>query len=201
MKNISTQQQLSELIDSLPKEISPKNDLWQDIDAQIRAKKNAEKIVAANTNNNTNQHSWRNLAIAASVGFIMVLGWMLSMPSAQNPTLKPVTVSNALTNQSTEDLVALVDQIAATHQQQLTAFNDNKYTVGMQLNDQSNPFSKGYTELQLASKEIQKALKNDPNNKQVWDLWLWVMKREIELLQQQQRTPNNTNQSTQGNTI
>ncbi|WP_144210717.1 hypothetical protein [Shewanella donghaensis] len=200
MKNINTQQQkLSELIDSLPKEISPKNDLWQNIDDQISAQTSSEP----NLNKHANQHGWRNLAIAASVGFVMVLGWMLSTGSAQNPTLAPVTaaMNDTLTNRSTEDLVALVDQIAATHQQQINTFDDNKYTVGMQLNDLSNPFSKGYTELQLASKEIQKALKNDPNNKQVWDLWLWVMKREIELLQQQQRTPNNTTPSTQGNTI
>ncbi|WP_076541573.1 anti-sigma factor [Shewanella sp. UCD-KL21] len=204
MKN-SNQQQLTRLIDSLPKEISPNKDLWQDIEAQISAPTNSS--VAANQTDATTQYRspksqyWRHLAAAASVGFVLLFGWLLTSPTAQNPSLEPITVTHALSNQSTEDLIALVDQIALTHQQQVNGFDDNKFTVGMQLDDLTNPFNKGYSELQLASKEIQKTLRSDPNNKQMWDLWLWVMKREIQLLQQQQRTPINTTPSTQGNTI
>ncbi|MDO6776838.1 hypothetical protein Q4591_15930 [Shewanella sp. 3_MG-2023] len=205
MKNSNQQQQLTRLIDSLPKEISPNKDLWQDIEAKISAPTNSsvpsKQTDAATQYRSANSQYWRHLAVAASISFVLVLGWLLTSPTAQKPSLEPITVTNALSNQSTEDLIALVDQIALTHQQQINGFDDNKYTVGMQLDDLTNPFNKGYSELQLASKEIQKALKSDPNNKQVWDLWLWVMKREIQLLQQQQRTPINTTPSTQGNSI
>ncbi|MFS1437506.1 anti-sigma factor [Shewanella sp. 10N.286.48.A6] len=205
MKNSNQQQQLTRLIDSLPKEISPNKDLWQDIEAKISDPTNssvpAKQTDAATQYRSANSQYWRHLAVAASISFLLVLGWLLTSPTAQKPSLEPITVTNALSNQSTEDLIALVDQIALTHQQQINGFDDNKYTVGMQLDDLTNPFNKGYSELQLASKEIQKALKSDPNNKQVWDLWLWVMKREIQLLQQQQRTPINTTPSTQGNSI
>ena len=200
MKKTNQQQQtqLDELIASLPKEITPPTDLWQDIDDQISAK-------ATHTVSASHQQHWKMIAMAASLAFVMVLGWKLSTPSmspsVEDPAQEALTVNNALTSQSTEDLIALVDQIALTHQQQMASFDDNKYTVGMQLDNQANPFNKGFSELQLASKEIQQALKNDPNNKQVWDLWLWIMKREIELLQQQQRTPINTTPSTQGNVI
>ena len=189
--------QLDELIASLPKEITPPSDLWQNIDEKISAKTTHN---VSHSNNASDQQHWKMLAMAASLAFVMVLGWKLSTPGV-NSVQETVTVNNALSNQSTEDLIALVDQIALTHQQQMASFDDNKYTVGMQLDNQANPFNKGFSELQLASKEIQQALKNDPNNKQVWDLWLWIMKREIELLQQQQRTPINTTPSTQGNVI
>ncbi|MEZ9235994.1 hypothetical protein [Shewanella sp. 10N.286.52.A9] len=197
MKNLSPQQtkaekQLDELLTSLPTEINPRVDLWQGIDDQISGKTTHKPF--------SDQQQWKTLAIAASLAFVMVLGWQLSTPNMTSEQ-ETITVDNALSNQSTEDLIALVDQIATTHQQQLASFEDNKFTVGMQLDNQINPFNKGFTELQRASKEIQQALKNDPNNKQVWDLWLWVMKREIELLQQQQRTPTNSTPSTQGNVI
>ncbi|WP_153914226.1 hypothetical protein [Shewanella sp. TC10] len=191
--------QLDDLIASLPKEITPPADLWQDIDDQISAKTTSNTSMTKPVSASHQQH-WKMLAMAASLAFVMVLGWKLSTP-AVTPIQEPVTVNNALSSQSTEDLIALVDQIAQTHQQQIAAFDDNKYTVGMQLDNQANPFNKGFSELELASKQIQQALKNDPNNKQVWDLWLWIMKREIELLQQQQRTPINTTPSTQGNLI
>ncbi|MCL1066718.1 hypothetical protein L2735_07830 [Shewanella olleyana] len=189
--------QLDDLIVSLPKEITPPVDLWQNIGEQISAKTTHD---ISHSNSTSHQQHWKMLAMAASLAFVMVLGWKLSTP-AVSPTQEPVTVNNALSNQSTEDLIALVDQIAQTHKQQIAAFDDNKYTVGMQLDNQANPFNKGFSELELASKQIQQALKNDPNNKPVWDLWLWIMKREIELLQQQQRTPINTTPSTQGNLI
>ncbi|GIU48288.1 hypothetical protein [Shewanella sp. KT0246] len=193
----NNQNQLDELIASLPKEITPPVDLWQNIDERISAKTTHD---ISHSNSASHQQHWKMLAMAASLAFVMVLGWKLST-SAVTPIQEPLTVNNALSNQSTEDLIALVDQIAQTHQQQIAAFDDNKYTVGMQLDNQANPFNKGFSELELASKQIQQALKNDPNNKQVWDLWLWIMKREIELLQQQQRTPINTTPPTQGNLI
>ncbi|MEZ9138867.1 MULTISPECIES: hypothetical protein [unclassified Shewanella] len=195
-KNQPQQENLDDLIASLPKEISPKADLWQDIDDQISAKTNSNMTQKSMVKGDSH---WKMIAMAASLAFVMVLGWKLSTPNISST--ETLTVNNALSNQSTEDLIALVDQIAQTHQQQISSFEDNKYTVGMQLDNQTNPFNKGFSELELASKEIQQALKNDPNNKQVWDLWLWIMKREIELLQQQQRTPMNTAPSTQGNQI
>ncbi|PMG75223.1 hypothetical protein BCU84_16485 [Shewanella sp. 10N.286.51.B7] len=195
-KNQPQQENLDDLIASLPKEISPKADLWQDIDDQISAKTNSNRTQNSMVKGDSH---WKMIAMAASLAFVMVLGWKLSTPNISST--ETLTVNNALSNQSTEDLIALVDQIAQTHQQQISSFEDNKYTVGMQLDNQTNPFNKGFSELELASKEIQQALKNDPNNKQVWDLWLWIMKREIELLQQQQRTPMNTAPSTQGNQI
>jgi hypothetical protein len=104
-------------------------------------------------------------------------------------------------------LTELVEQIALTHQNQLEAFNQNQYTVSWQLSStdtqQQMPTDIGQAlvELDKASKQVQAALKQQPTNQQMWQLWRWIMQRQINLLQQGQKLPFTSKPTLQGNTI
>ncbi|QSX36351.1 hypothetical protein [Shewanella sedimentimangrovi] len=82
-------------------------------------------------------------------------------------------------------LQTLIEGIALRHQQDVAAMQTGLWqTVGWQqaLND-------GLDELRRAAEEIRQALKQHPTDKQLWQLWLWTQRREIELLKQSQRLP------------
>ncbi|MFT6133360.1 MAG: hypothetical protein ACJAW2_002095 [Shewanella sp.] len=104
-------------------------------------------------------------------------------------------------------LAELVDQIAMTHQTQLDVFNQNQYTVSWQLSSTDAPqqiqsdISQALAELDTASKQVQAALKQQPTNQQMWQLWRWIMQRQITLLQQGQKLPFTSKRTPQGNTI
>ena len=47
-------------------------------------------------------------------------------------------------------------------------------------------------ELRRAATQIYQALQANPTDKQLWQLWLWVQQRELDLLQQGQNYPLET---------
>ncbi|MGL5410652.1 MAG: anti-sigma factor, partial [Shewanella sp.] len=68
-----------------------------------------------------------------------------------------------------------------------------------QIRSVSTGLEQGLSELRLASTQVFQALQTDPTNKQLWQLWLWVQQRELDLLQQAQKLP--MNHSLQGSTL
>ncbi|WP_350977929.1 anti-sigma factor [Shewanella sp. AC34-MNA-CIBAN-0136] len=203
-------QDLDSLIKSLPLEMQPTTDLWPAIAAKLPPQSQQKK------------HLTRPWLIAASVAvfcMLTILLWqrpegnsLLPQTAALTTTTPQATVNTevSLTTSSTQTeatLAELVDQIAMTHQTQLDVFNQNQYTVSWQLSSTDAPqqiqsdISQALAELDTASKQVQAALKQQPTNQQMWQLWRWIMQRQITLLQQGQKLPFTSKRTPQGNTI
>ena len=197
-------QDLDSLIKSLPLEMQPTTDLWPEITAQLSPQSQQKT------------HLTRPWLIAASVAFLSLLAMLLwqrpdgnsLLPqTATITTTVPGTTLNTEATLAESTLVELVDQIALTHQTQLDVFNQNQYTVSWQLSSTDAPqqiqsdISQALAELDTASKQVQAALKQQPTNQQMWQLWRWIMQRQINLLQQGQKLPLISKQASQGNTI
>jgi hypothetical protein len=205
-----SQQDLDSLVKSLPLEMEPTTDLWPAIAAQLPPQSQQKT------------HLTRPWLIAASVAVCSLLAlllWqrpddnsLLPQTAALTTTTPQATVNTevSLTTSSTQTeatLAELVDQIALTHQTQLDVFNQNQYTVSWQLSSTDAPqqiqsdISQALAELDMASKQVQAALKQQPTNQQIWQLWRWIMQRQITLLQQGQKLPFTSKRTPQGNTI
>jgi hypothetical protein len=197
-------QDLDSLIKSLPLEMQPTTDLWPAIAAKLPPQSQQKK------------HLVRPWLIAASVAvfcMLTILLWQrpdgnsLLPQTATITTTVPGATLNTEATLAESTLVELVDQIALTHQTQLDVFNQNQYTVSWQLSSTDAPqqiqsdISQALAELDTASKQVQAALKQQPTNQQMWQLWRWIMQRQITLLQQGQKLPFTSKQTPQGNTI
>ncbi|MFT6256081.1 MAG: hypothetical protein ACJAT8_000611 [Cellvibrionaceae bacterium] len=190
--------------------MQPTTDLWPAIAAKLPLQSQQKK------------HLTRPWLIAASVAvfcMLTILLWqrpegnsLLPQTAALTTTTPKATVNTevSLTTSSTQTeatLAELVDQIAMTHQTQLDVFNQNQYTVSWQLSSTDAPqqiqsdISQALAELDTASKQVQAALKQQPTNQQMWQLWRWIMQRQITLLQQGQKLPFTSKRTPQGNTI
>ncbi|ACA87988.1 hypothetical protein [Shewanella woodyi] len=166
-------EQLDNLVSELPKTLSPKNDLWPEI----------EKRLDVPVGNHTNH--WRTLALAS----IIIIGTLLGLQQINKPF-------NIDTNQA---LLASIDSIQMQHATQVAELQ----MIGKKVDWQSSPFSSpvetGIKQLRQAAKEIYESLKLNPTDQQLWELWLWTQSREIELLTQAQSLPVLQNQN--GDTI
>jgi len=96
-------------------------------------------------------------------------------------------------------IAAMLSQIAQTHQAQVTSLAQTPTVVAWQTSRFSAPLEQGLAELRRAGEQIYQALQANPTDKQLWQLWLWVQQRELDLLQQGQKLP--IQNSTQGNSI
>ncbi|PKH33530.1 hypothetical protein [Shewanella sp. ALD9] len=208
-------QDLDSLIKSLPLEMQPTTDLWPAIAAKLPPQSQQKK------------HLVRPWLIAASVAvfcMLTILLWQRPEGNSLLPQTATITSTAPGSTLNTEvslvtspthtqatlaetTLAELVDQIAMTHQTQLDVFNQNQYTVSWQLSSTDAPqqiqsdISQALAELDTASKQVQAALKQQPTNQQMWQLWRWIMQRQITLLQQGQKLPFTSKQTPQGNTI
>ena len=197
-------QDLDSLIKSLPLEMQPTTDLWPEITAQLSPQSQQKT------------HLTRPWLIAASVAVLSLLAMLLwQRPDGnsllpQRATITTTVPGATLNTEATlaeSTLAELVDQIALTHQTQLDVFNQNQYTVSWQLSSTDAPqqiqsdISQALAELDTASKQVQAALKQQPTNQQMWQLWRWIMQRQITLLQQGQKLPFTSKRTSQGNTI
>lgn len=183
---------LQQLIANAPKELAPEQDLWQGIEkrmdkplqftfapAQARPKQGAQ---------------W---AIAATVLLAMFFGF-----NHLNPEKALLSGPEQIASQQTGDehaLQTLLSQIAQTHQTQVANLTQTPATVVWQTSRFSAPLAQGLVELRQAGEQIFQALQANPTDKQLWQLWLWVQQRELDLLQQSQKL--SIQNSTQGNRI
>ena len=202
-------QDLDNRIKSLPLEIESAGDLWPAIASQLGPQYPQKNL----------QRYWLIAASITIFSLLALLMWqrpdessLLPQTAALTATMPQSTVNTevSLATPSTQTevtLAELVDQIALTHQSQLQAFNQNQYTVSWQLSSTDAPqqlqadISQALAELDTASKQVQAALKQQPTNQQMWQLWRWIMQRQINLLQQGQKLPLISKQASQGNTI
>ncbi|MCL1078113.1 hypothetical protein D5R81_09430 [Parashewanella spongiae] len=162
MNNISDEQ-LNQLISELPKSINPKDPLWSEIEAKL----DTDVLKIKNT-------KWIRLAIASSVLLAFFTGWQVNKYSNNG---------DALPNTA---MITLIDELAAQHQQQVENFNFVIKPVSLKNGPLTRPIGAGIHELRNAAKMVGNQLRLNPNDKQLWELWLWLQSREIELLEQAQ---------------
>ncbi|MCS6205161.1 anti-sigma factor [Shewanella baltica] len=189
---LSREQQLEQLINSAPKAMLPSHDLWQGIEKRM------DKPLMSQTRQSQHGRQW---AIAASFILLVALGY------TQLPSFNPLTTqqtelaqNSAMPEQQGDAaLQLLLTQIAASHQAQVDNLEQTTNALAWQTSSFSAPVEQGLAELRRAATQIYQALQANPTDKQLWQLWLWVQQRELDLLQQGQKLP--IRNSTQGNTL
>ncbi|MCS6158766.1 anti-sigma factor [Shewanella baltica] len=189
---LSREQQLEQLINSAPKEMSPTHDLWQGIEKRM------DKPLVSQTRQSQNGRQW---AIAASFIMLVALGYSQLPYFNQLTTQQTELAQNSAMPEQQGDaaLQLLLTQIAASHQAQVDNLEQTTNALAWQTSSFSAPVEQGLAELRRAATQIYQALQANPTDKQLWQLWLWVQQRELDLLQQGQKLP--IRNSTQGNTL
>ncbi len=170
---------LDDLIASLPKELTPENDLWDKIDKRLDAP-------ISHMTKRSSHNLWRNAAIACLLLITAFIGQKFF-----NPLLPLPEVDSALIN--------TLSEIKAQHEIQIAQLQQTSKLVNWQSSPYSSPVETGIDQLREAAKQIYESLKRNPTDKQLWQLWLWAQHREIELLRQGQKLP--VSQNSQGATI
>ena len=190
LSNNARETKLQQLIDDAPKTLTPERDLWQGIEKRMdkplasqTARRQAPRLQGA---------QW---AIAATIVLAVFFGFYTQAPVK-------TSLPEQIASQAADDeqvLQALLSQIAQTHQAQVTSLAQTPTVVAWQTSRFSTPLEQGLAELRRAGEQIYQALQANPTDKQLWQLWLWVQQRELDLLQQGQKLP--IQNSTQGNSI
>ncbi|ABZ77801.1 conserved hypothetical protein [Shewanella halifaxensis HAW-EB4] len=167
-----TQTRLTQLVKQAPKEFAPQRELWDDIEKQL------DKPEFQQTHANVKQmQQWKRLAIAS----IVLLTGLLGMNVWQQ---------NNLPSPSDSPLLQTLAEIQMQHQLQVQLLSQQHLT-DWQTTELGLPLEKGIEQLRKAAEQIYQALQQTPNDKELWQLWLWTQQREIELLQQGQSLPVN----------
>ncbi|MGB5804655.1 MAG: hypothetical protein WBH21_11705 [Vibrio anguillarum] len=189
---LSREQQLEQLINSAPNAMPPTHDLWQGIEKRM------DKPLVSQTRQSQNGRQW---AIAASFIMLVALGYSQLPYFNQLTTQQTELAQNSAMPEQQGDaaLQLLLTQIAASHQAQVDNLEQTTNALAWQTSSFSAPVEQGLAELRRAATQIFQALQANPTDKQLWQLWLWVQQRELDLLQQGQKLP--IRNSTQGNTL
>lgn len=189
---LSREQQLEQLINSAPNAMPPTHDLWQGIEKRM------DKPLVSQTRQSQNGRPW---VIAASFIMLVALGYSQLPYFNQLTTQQPELAQNSAMPEQQGDaaLQLLLTQIAASHQAQVDNLEQTTNALAWQTSSFSAPVEQGLAELRRAATQIYQALQANPTDKQLWQLWLWVQQRELDLLQQGQKLP--IRNSTQGNTL
>lgn len=195
---------LDHLIGTLPPEIAPTTDLWDGIKPHLTSKLTPQKALHKNV--------VRPLWAIAATFLVCSLLWLTQwrdeseLTQVQTANVTPATIDTSASVEVDNHLIELINQIAQTHQSQLNGFIRNQYTVSWQLSADNNKhiqtdIAKALVELENASNQVQAALAQQPTNQQLWQLWRWIMQRQITLLQQGQELPFTHTRPAQGNTL
>ncbi len=91
-------------------------------------------------------------------------------------------------------MLAMLEQLQYQHQQQVKQLEASVNFGEQQKVSMTTPLSRGIDELREAATQIFQALKQDPTDQQLWQLWLWVQQREIELLTWGEQLPTQLDQ-------
>ena len=172
----SKDDRLDSLIASAPRELAPAADNWQAIAARL------DRPLPGTETSPNKEKAQRRLPLAiAAMAMLLVL----------------VPLFNREPAPTDDGLQALIDSIEIAHRQEVAVLIAPSQ-LAWQKAGFSDSVDAGLTELREAAKLILNALKANPQDKQLWQLWLWVQRREIELLTQGQRLPQG---ATQGDTL
>ncbi|GIU44602.1 hypothetical protein [Shewanella colwelliana] len=156
--------QLAQLIDDAPKEMTPAEDLWPEIARRLDAPTTAQP-----------NQLWRPFALVSLLLLALLIG---------KPFLTPEIAA-----QNHDALLATLAVINTQHQQQVTELAQQATHVDWQISPYGQPVENGIKQLKDAAKQIYQNLQLNPTDKQLWQLWLWTQQREIELIKQGQNLP------------
>lgn len=165
---------LSQLINQAPREIQPQKELWQDIERQL------DKAEVQQTHQSQQPKIVKHVAVASialAVGLVASNIWQQK--------------AGILTPNEPSALLTTLADIKDQHQQQVELLSRQQLT-NWQASTLASPLEKGIEQLRKAAEQIYQALRQTPNDKELWQLWLWTQQREIELLQQGQKLPVTT---------
>ncbi|ABV88488.1 hypothetical protein [Shewanella pealeana] len=165
---------LTQLINQAPKAIVPQKDLWHDIERQLD-KPEFEQAKPGHQKNS----QWIRLAIASMILLVGLVGLNIWQHKGEFSTLA-----------APSSLLATLAEIKQQHQLQVNQLSQQHLT-DWQTTELGLPLEKGIEQLRKAAEQIYQALQQTPNDKELWQLWLWTQQREIELLQQGQTLPVN----------
>ncbi len=158
MSKLISEQSFEDKIANLPKEMTPKRDLWQGIEKAIAVSK---QDASDEKKNNTIPMAW-----AASVIAAVLLTWFSFSPQMQTTTVDANLAS--IMKQDFEQQKKLM----------LTSFGQPE------LQKLSKEMQTQLEELSSARNAIDKALQNDPTNSELLNLLRWTQKQELELIKQ-----------------
>ena len=171
MNNVKTT--LTQLVKQAPQELVPQRDLWSDIEKQL------DKPDFQQAQPHIKQtEQWQRLAMAC----IVLLTGLLGMNVWQQ---------NSLPSPSDSPLQLTLAEIQMQHQLQVQQLSQQPHLVNWQGTELGVPLDKGIEQLRKAAEQIYQTLQKSPNDKELWQLWLWTQHKEIELLQQGQTLPVN----------
>ncbi|MCG9730586.1 hypothetical protein L1D44_12140 [Shewanella sp. Isolate13] len=167
-----TNAKLTQLINQAPQELAPQKELWGGIERQL------DKAELDPPHQQTSV--FRRLAVASIVLLVGLLGMNIWQHNGEFSTLaKP------------SPLLATLTEIKQQHQRQVELLSQQQHLTNWQASELGLPLDKGIEQLRKAAEQIYQALQQTPNDKELWQLWLWTQQREIELLQQGQTLPVN----------
>ncbi len=193
----SREAQLEQLIAQMPQELMPLHDLWPQIERRMDKPQHLKAInnkAVIQPNARFRFALFNQWAVAATVLVAVLLG---IHSSTRFPLITPWQQSQ--TANQDPALQALLTQIAQTHNIQVQSLEHSPNAPIWQTSRMGAPLEQGLAELRQAGTQIYQALQANPTDKQLWQLWLWVQQRELELLQQGQKLPLKI--PTQGNTL
>lgn len=159
---------LEQLLEQAPNAMAPERDLWPQIQQRLSPQRKVLPL--------------RQMLAASVLVIVGALSYALWQPQQ---TLNP-------------ELLTMLAELQQQHQQQLAQLEQKSQWAHWQPASLTTPINQGVNELQQASNKIYQALQQDPQNQQLWQLWLWSQKRQIELLTQGQQLPVTAHESTQG---
>ncbi len=145
---------------ALPDQLPPQRDLWPAIERQLDRPMLPQRS------------TWQRVAglmLPLLLGALLGLGggYWAGQGRGQNP----------------DAMLAMIDVMARQHEAQLSAVQSRYLTVA----DQPAQPSEAERTLQQASKELLQALRQDPFNPALLELWLWVQQKELDLIHSQQK--------------
>jgi hypothetical protein len=160
MNKLISEQSLEEQLTQLPKEITPKRDLWSGIDKAI-ALSEQQPFVKKEKKVSVVPMAW-----AASILAAVLLTWFSFTPQK---SIYPTELNLAqVMERDFEQQKKLM----------LTSFGEPKLT------ELSKDMQAQLKELSSARSAIDKALANDPNNSELLNLLRWTQKQELALIKQ-----------------
>jgi hypothetical protein len=175
--NPSPEQRLQALIDKAPRQLTPAQPLWDKIEKRLDVPQPSKN------------HHWHQWAIACSLLLALLFSYRFWLPETKEMTELAESPSQALAQ---DDLQTLLSQIDAEHKRQVSALEIQAHSVSWKHSQYGTPLEAGLRELREAAQQIYRSLQTNPTDKHLWEIWLWVQKRELELLLQKQKLPQET---------
>jgi hypothetical protein len=162
MNKLISEQSLDEQVANLPKEMSPKRDLWAGI----------EKAIAVSPQLSDDK------SLSQKKVQIVPMAWAASLVAAVLLTWFSFSPQPSSTSRHVNLASVMKEDFEQQKQLMLTSFGQPE------LQQLSKEMQQQLEELSSARGAIDKALENDPSNSELLYLLRWTQKQELELLQQ-----------------